>query len=625
MMNIFPLFRDGAVLPHGRKLPVWGEAFPGSEVTLTAGDMKWSCEADTNGRWQLELPPFAPCVGMTFRLSDGHETAEYRDIAFGEVFLLSGQSNMKLEVARCKDAMPPTFEGAENSRIRELRVGILPSFDEDNTEWPPGSVWKSLKPETLESFGALGLAFAGAFAEESDMPIGLVNCAEGGTRIESWLPPEDLADAPKLTAEFAEFRDPARREAADRALEERTDAWMKQALAAEPPEDGWEFFAYDVFPDMLYETKYKDFHGVLWLRTRFELSREQAESRHARLDLGAFYFSDISYVNGREVGRTDYQYPPRRYLLPPGLLRAGENEILVRLLVPHGTGGAVAGKFYGLVLDEMTFPLGGDVWEIAKGPELPELPPPHFWRSLASVNYYAYIKPMQSFPFTAALWYQGESNDINPEDYAERFPRLIRRFRQDFGAKLPFIYVQLTRYEGVYHEMPEYSWAIIREAQRQALGLPHTAMVVSLDVGEANDLHPQDKWSLGLRAYLAYRALRNGRSGQGLSPELSSWFHTADKLRLYFLFAGSGLWADGEIKKAFVYQDPEGKTEPAEILEINENYLDLALPRGCSAEDLKQYKLLFLFKNNPPYAYLRNGEGLPASPFLLDLSEDGTA
>ena len=624
-MRVFPLFRSGAVLPSGRAFAVWGEAAPGSRIRLKLAGQSLEGSAEADGSWRIKVPALPPGEGYTLELSCGKERLLYEDIALGKVFLLSGQSNMQLPVSRCTDAMPPFFEGLEDSRIRELRLPLAPSFDKENRRWPEPSEWKSLSALTMPEFGALGLAFAAAYLDDHDLPIGLVNCSVGGTTAESWLPLEDLADRPDLTDVFYKWAAEAERKAADEAYAKALQAWHEKALAAEVPEDAFEAFGEDIFPDMLFETKYKDFHGVLWLRCRFELTPEEAASRSARLELGCLFHEDITYLNGREVGRTDYQYPPRRYDLPPGILRAGENEVLVRLLVPFGTGGAVPGKFYGLILDEATVPLGGDIWEIAPGPELPLLGDPKFWDRIAGSNYYAYLQPLKGFPFTAALWYQGESNDQNPEDYAEHFKRLIRRFRQDFGKKLPFIYVQLTRYDDPFRGVPEDSWAMIREAQRQALALNDTAMVVSLDVGEANDLHPQDKWSLGYRCYLAYKAMHAGHSDYGLSPELSSWFRDGRKLRLYFRYAASGLWTDGDFEKAFVYRDQAGNKRAAEILELSDNYIDLALPDGIGDDELKTYQLLFLYENNPPYAYLRNGDGLPASPFLIDLDEDGSA
>lgn len=622
-MDVFPIFRSGAVWPQGRPFAFWGEASPGEKLSLSLCDKTFHAEADSDGHFRFELPAFKAGGPHTYVLEGENESLRGENILFGEVFLLSGQSNMQLPVSRCRDLMPPYFEGLSDERIRELRVGIAPSFDLNNRHWPEPSLWRSLSPETLPEFGALGLAFAKTYVDEADIPIGLINCAVGGTPVESWLPPEALSDDPSFAETFEQYKDPAARDAVDGPYYNRLEDWLGRAKAAEAPEEGFVPFGDDVFPDMFFDTPYRNQHGVFWLRCRINLSAEEASSPASRLDLGCLYYADQTYVNGEFVGQTDYEYPPRRYVLRKGLLQEGENEILIRLIVPRGCGGAVPGKFYGLILNEETLPLGGDIWEIARGPELEEMELQAFWDRIGSTNYLSYLKPMEGFPFRAALWYQGESNDADPENYERRFKQLIRSYRKQFGPKLPFIYVQLTRYDDPARQVPENSWAVIREAQRKALALQGTAMVVSLDVGEANDLHPQDKWSLGSRAFWAYRALRLGEEDGGLSPELSSWVLAKDKLRLYFRQTGDGLWFDGDNRLAFCYQDAEGHEAPARVLDFGDNFIDLERP----PEDLDaaETSLYFLWANNPPYVYIRNGEGLPASPFMISLGEDGTA
>lgn len=640
-MKLFPLFTSGAVLPRGRKFKIWGEAAPGEKIQLELAARTFETEADARGHWEVWLPSFGTGGLHRLTVTGENNSLVSENITFGDVYLLFGQSNMQLPVSRCLDLMPPFFDDLADDRIREHRLAIAPSFNPENRSWPEPSAWKSLTPQTLPDFGALGLAFARTCLEDEDVPIGLINCAVGGTPLESWMALEDLEDAPGFIEEFRAYRDPSLRRGLDEAYQEEVDAWFAEAYSAEPPADGYEPFGPDIFPDMFFGTPYENFNGVLWLRTRFTLTAEQAADEAPLLDLGCLYIADQTFVNGELAGETGYQYPPRKYRLRKGLLREGQNEILIRLMVPRGCGGAVPGKFYGLILSEATLPLGGDVWEIARGPELPELRYQRPWDRLAGTNYYAYLQPLEGYSFSAALWYQGESNDRNPNDYESRFPRLIRRCRTLFGPDLPFIFVQLTRYDDPAREVPEDSWAIIREAQRRALALPRTAMVVSIDVGESNDLHPQDKWSLGYRASLALKALRTGLENHGLSPEVTSWFNLGDRLRLYFRLVGHGLWSDGALCKSFRLIDPSGGQHAVEVLDIGENHVDLELPEENILESealeagtldphsrrgptLEGWQLRYNYDNNPPYCYLRSSDGLPTSPFVLYLDEDAT-
>lgn len=108
--------------------------------------------------------------------------------------------------------------------------------------------------------------------------------------------------------------------------------------------------------------------------------------------------------------------------------------------------------------------------------------------------YNAMISPLRGCAFRGVLWYQGESNAHAPEKYQGLFAALIEDWRRTFGhPNLPFLYVQLPNFDTSLEELEPGRWALLREAQLQTLGVPQTAMAVTIDVGEANDLHPQNK------------------------------------------------------------------------------------------------------------------------------------
>ena len=506
---MYPYVMDGAVLPHSVACPLFRAGVsPGPDILelLQDGKTVYQADGDSTGI----LPPQPP--GGPYSLKIGDQTFE--DIYFGEVYLLAGQSNMQLPVARCLDPMPQRFHTMVNPLIREIRLDVSPSYDKNNMTWPGHSGWRHLQPDTLLAFSALGVAFAEARFGETGIPIGLISAAAGGTPIEAWMPHEDLQDAPDLLETFGKYQDTSTRQSLSREYQNRAGRWLREAKvkdtdlltlsAAEKSRLPWQ----EAVPaDLFFGTEYEEQPGVYWLRCRFELDAQQlryfeseAERGSLRLDLGALVDADRSYLNGRKVGDTGYMYPPRRYPVKAGLLRAGTNEILIRLSVYRHTGGRIPGKFYGLVSREQNLDLDAyGSWHVLQTVKMKELPDPTFWDRMAGTCFYSYIQPIEGLPLTAVLWYQGESNDSNPEPYEERFKRLIRRYQAIFPGPLPFVYVQLAEYDDPVRQIPEGSWALIREAQKKALDLPHTAMVDSQGCGEWNDLHPQQKWILGER------------------------------------------------------------------------------------------------------------------------------
>jgi sialate O-acetylesterase len=152
-----------------------------------------------------------------------------------------------------------------------------------------------------------------------------------------------------------------------------------------------------------------------------------------------------------------------------------------------------------------TLPLSG-VWRrsvLAAMKQLPAWP-----RSTSggpnrpSVLWNGMIEPLLPFPFTGCIWYQGESNRNKALQYRELFPAMIRDWRRVFGRDVPFFFVQIAPYN---YGKERGETAELRDAQAVALDLPNTGMVVTLDCGNARDIHPKAKQPVGGRLALLAR------------------------------------------------------------------------------------------------------------------------
>ena len=196
-------------------------------------------------------------------------------------------------------------------------------------------------------------------------------------------------------------------------------------------------------PGSLSERGLQDFKGVIWLKRRFHLPEETA-GKAARLWLGTLTDSDETYINGTMVGWTGYQYPPRKYEVPEGILRSGENVVIIRLTCNDGRGRMTPDKLCGLFNERLWVELGGE-WEYRIGTVLEETAPSADFVSWKPAGLYnGMIAPCRRYTVKGFVWYLGDSNDKTPETYEKRLKALIWDWRRQWGqGETPFLVAQL--------------------------------------------------------------------------------------------------------------------------------------------------------------------------------------
>jgi sialate O-acetylesterase len=209
--------------------------------------------------------------------------------------------------------------------------------------------------------------------------------------------------------------------------------------------------------------------------------------------------------------------PKRIYYLPAGVLKAGENAIVVNVLDTYGSGGLYGSAQARLLqfTDGTSVPLDGD-WHFQIPPSGLGEPPREPWASTAGLStiHNAMIAPLAAYSMRGVAWYQGESNTADAGRYRELLPRLMKDWRNEFAApQLPFLIVQLANY-GLPPTAPmESGWAELREAQRLVVNAdPRAALAVTIDIGDRYDIHPANKQELARRLARAARHLVYGDS-----------------------------------------------------------------------------------------------------------------
>jgi sialate O-acetylesterase len=238
-------------------------------------------------------------------------------------------------------------------------------------------------------------------------------------------------------------------------------------------------------------------------------------------------------------------------------------------------------------------------------PEFPWHPQLSMWAPGLLWN--GMIAPLTQLPIRGVIWYQGESNsnlEREPALYHRLFRTLIEDWRSQWGeGDFPFLYVQIANFKST----PVENWPAIRDGQLKTLELRNTAMAVTIDIGNPDNVHPTDKVDVGLRLARAARALSYGEAVEYSGPAFRQATPEDNAIRLWFDHA-KGLTAKGGELTAFEVAGKDGKFSPATARIEGETVV------VTSASVAKPVVARYGWANSPQ-CNLFNGDGLPASPF----------
>lgn len=622
------LISDGMVLQRDTKLIIWGWASPGEKVLVRLNKKTANSVTDSDGNWKVILPPMKE-GGPYSMIVKGKNTITINNILIGDVWFCSGQSNMVVNMERVKEKYPEDIAGANYPEIRNFFIPTSSDVKYVHKDLP-GAKWISSSPENVLGFGAVTFFFARSIYREYKVPVGIINSSVGGTPIEAWTSGEGLKEFPQLKSRIEKLKDTAylnpilrsTRRRSEEAQIPQPNSSSKDKGTSEPipwydmnyvPE-GWHKYWLPGYWD---DQGVHGLNGIVWFRKELNVP-ESMTGKPAKLFLGRIVDADNVYVNGVLSGSITYQYPPRRYSLPAGLLKPGKNIIVIRVTNNTGKGGFVPDKPYYLITGKDSIDLRGE-WFYKVGQVFRPATfvsgsgsPVISMQNEPTGLYNTMVAPLINYPVKGILWYQGESNTGKPQQYQELLPALISDWRNKWQKEnLPFLFVQLPNFMEVQYLPSESQWAELRFSQFKALSVPNTAMAVTIDAGEWNDIHPLEKKVVGERLALAARKLAYGNEKIICSgPVYKSSFKDADSIKIEFDNVGSGLVAKGGgdlncfaiagADKKFVWADTR----------IQNNRVVV-----WSSEIKNPVYVRYAWADNPEGANLYNREGLPASPF----------
>jgi sialate O-acetylesterase len=362
----------------------------------------------------------------------------------------------------------------------------------------------------------------------------------------------------------------------------------------------------------------ESFDGVVWFRKTIEIPFNW-KGKALNLNLGMIDDSDATYFNGEKIGATDGYNLDRIYKIPAKSVKAGKAVITVRVTDTGGGGG-----FHGespqmyiapeanpkekiTLANEWKYKAAVDMDKMDKAPvgvaNNPNRP---------TVLYNAMIYPIAPYAAKGVIWYQGESNDSRAAQYRTLFPLMIQDWRKTFDSDLSFYFVQLANYMEAKPQPSESAWAELREAQVRALSLEKTGMAVTIDIGDAKDIHPKNKQDVGLRLALAARANTYGEDIPFSGPVYSSHIIRGNTVRLRFSHAKGLKAGNDSALRGFAIAGPDNQYHWADAV-IEGDEVVVSSPKVQFPVSVR-----YGWADNPS-CNLYNGAGLPASPFRTHL------
>ena len=630
------LFSNSMVLQQNDHVAIWGTAKSNQEVMVSAS---WGeqvvTKTKTNGNWVLKIQTPKAGGPYTITVKSEDEIISIKDVLIGEVWLASGQSNMDIPLGGWlpKDSIVGSREEIAQANYPKIRFYNVPFGIATTPQDSVQGEWVSLTPKNAGGVSATAFFFAKKLQKELGVPIGIIQSSIGGTPVEAWTSQNSLTKQGDFNKELERLKE----------TQSSKDAWLsKWEKLAKPAQNiQWKTISFKdasaketKFDDSKWSTitlpgrfdrlKSGEFDGTVWVRRNFDVTDL---SKEYKFHLDGVDDMDETFINGQSIGKSvgnSVANVPRDYVVPRSLLTKGANTVAIRLIDTGGPG-SVSGKMM-LSNGDETIDLSGD-WKFKMVAELLD---GYFYvyglntnmakrADLYKINsnsptvlFNAMINPLIPYTLKGIIWYQGESNVGRGKQYEKLFPMMISDWRKHWAEELPFYFVQLAPYsyqDPLQHEKSQE----IRNAQRMALSVPNTGMVVTLDVGRLDSAHPTHKREVGDR--LARFALNNQYHQKMVDsgPLYKSVKAIGNKMLISFDSAsiGSGLMAKDNKLCDFEIAGAEKIFHTAKAT-IKGNQVEVSNP------EIKNPVYVRYAWSDTAFASLFNKEGLPASTFTSE-------
>ncbi len=615
---VSPMFGDCMVLQRDKPNSIWGWSKPGDIVRVKIAARTAQAVCGPDGRWRVEFLPPGPGGPYTVAI-DGLQHLELHEVLVGDVWLCGGQSNMELPLSRTRDGAE-VIKAAQHPEIRLFKVAAHPAYA--SVAVPRGR-WRICSPETVAEdggFSAVAYYFALRVQQDIHVPMGLVQDCMGGTPAEAWASVEalhPLEDFDGQIAELERLRAKGSPEYGNYIMHwyDDYDVGLKDKpwWAVDLDDSDWKAVS---LPGGFRELGVAEVPSVCWFRR--EIALPDSPAGPAVIHLGVVEKMDTVWINGQWIGASAWVDNPRAYRVKREVFRPGKNVIAVRVFKTRPDGGfeSKPGDLKLDFEDGDTISLAGE-WKgkLSVDARAPHPLPMGFenWPVMPSVLYQGMLQPVATLAMTGVIWYQGEQNAQHAYQYRRVLPAMIGSWRSLFGqGDFPFYIVSLPAFMQHQDHPVESSWSELREAQAMtARSVRNSGLAVTIDTGEPDNIHPQDKRIVGERLALCALAQHYGEKMPFQGPTFESVEHTRGGLKIKFSHTDGGLVAKGGRVEEFSIAGKDRQWHWADA-RIEGDSIVVSCP-GIPEPEAARYAW-----QSFPKATLYNGAGLPAVPFRTD-------
>jgi sialate O-acetylesterase len=616
---VSPMFGDNMVLQREKPIRFWGWAKAGESIQVELAGHAATATTGPDGRWQVEMAAPAPGGPYTVNISSARQSVTLHEVLVGDVWLCGGQSNMELGLSRAKNGAEE-IKSANHPEIRFFKVREQAVYSPAATVQ---GAWEICSPQTAGEnggFSAVAYFFGRKLQAELHVPIGLVEDCVGGTPAESWMSPESLHQLKDFDAPLAEIARLHKKGGPEYGsflmhwLDEYDLGQGHGWQAADLDDSSWKPVQ---IPGGFSELGVAEVPGIGWFRREFTLP-DPLPAGTPVLHLGVIEKMDTAWLNGRWVGASSWVENPRAYQIGDGILKPGKNVIAIRVVKIKTPGGFLS-KPDDLSLtfaDETKIPLAGG-W---RGALSADCRPPHplpltyeNYPTMPAILFEGMIQPVAPFSIRGAIWYQGEANFQRAHQYRTLLPMLIGDWRKVFQqGDFPFYIVSLPKFMAHRDSPGDDAWSELREAQAlTAATVKNSALAVTVDTGEADNIHPAEKQIVGERLALCALADEYGKKIPSAGPVFVSAEKIPGALKLKFKNAGGGLVVKGGRLEEFSVAGKDRRWHWAEARIDGDSVI-------VSSPDVPEPAAARYAWQANPQATLFNGAGLPAGPFRTD-------
>ena len=658
-LEIDPVFSSNMVLQQQRPIAIFGTADRGTEVKVEFGGRTVTAKADENGKWKAVFPAMdAGKTNYTVKISDGKNKIELKDVLIGEVWFCSGQSNMQLQIGK-KFKRGSTarncVEEVANAKYPEIRYAVQGRCSSPGKIMPAqyshAKGWVKCSPEVAHFFSAVAYFFGRELHRDLNVPVGLIVSSWGGTMIQPWISPEGFRAAGirkdfKGMEEFfdgggegrASYMAKEQKRYSD-AMREWQELFEKAGAEAREKARGWEKIDFD---DSAWEPavrRYTSKYLVRWYRAKFKV-RDIMKGKTLVLNMQKGGDKVEIWLNGKKIAGWETYTPEaekkiRLEITPDQLDQEGENTLAVRSVYLYGWKSAslmdmVTGWTHHFSMGKKLL-LFQNKWKMKdefscthkdlSGKWVPKFISYKDQTVFPTGLYNGMIDSWTRLPVRGVIWYQGCSNVFQKEHYYPLLKALIADWRAKWNdPELPFLIVQLAGYEPAHAKdwrtsdpNKPFGYALTRDIQQQMLALPKVGLACTIDIGEADNVHPGNKQDVGKRLALEAERIAYGKKIVSRGPLFDAAKPENGAIRVSFKYAENGLkTSDGKAPGAFAVAGADKKFVWADA-KIDGNTVVVSSPAVKEPRYVR-----YAYAGYRGDCNLQNAEGLPAYPFRSD-------